>query len=81
MMRPRRIRPNTEPTAMPATLPLFAHGLGPGAGAVLCDAVGSDVEAVGDVLVKPVEEVGIKVVPELADEVGTDTDISVVVIS
>jgi hypothetical protein len=67
MSIPRKMRPNTEPNAMPAILPLFAHGLGPGAGAVLCDAVGSDVEAVDEV------------VTGLADEVVTDTDVTIVI--
>jgi hypothetical protein len=79
MSIPRKMRPNTEPNAMPAILPLFAHGLGPGAGAVLCDAVGSDVEAVDEVLVRPVEEVTREVVTGLADEVVTDTDVTIVI--
>jgi hypothetical protein len=79
MSIPRKMRPNTEPTAMPAILPLFAHELGPGAGSVLCDAVGSDVETVGEVLVRPVEEVRVEVVTGLADEVTTDTDVTAVV--
>jgi hypothetical protein len=59
MMTPKMIRPSTEPMKIPAILPLFAHGLGAGAGSELRDSVGSelDVPDVSDVLAGSADEV------------------------
>jgi hypothetical protein len=58
-MTPKMMRPITEPMTMPAILPLFAHGLGPGAGSELRDGVGSEVDVpdVSDVLAGSADEV------------------------